>query len=106
MPIAALIHRPYRNISLKSDYDKRRGNAYQRGYGGNHWQRRRRETFLRDNYVCQECGELCIEGDRDWRRRPHCDHIKPKPEGKDDIDNLQTLCGSCHSIKTIKGRGI
>lgn len=81
-----------------------RPNSYRRGYGGKRWEYIRKRVFLRDNYICQICGELCIEGSSDPKLRPHCDHIIPKPVGKDTIDNCQTTCGSCHSKKTAKER--
>ena len=83
-----------------------RPTAVERGYGGKKWERLRQETFCRDDYRCRRCGRLCVEkaagGKPDeW---PHADHIVPKPEGKDVLENLQTLCGSCHSSKTGKER--
>ncbi len=74
--------------------------TFAKGYNGPKWERLRRETFLRDGYRCQSCERLCVEKSRDWRERPHCDHVIPKPQGSDTLDNLQTLCGSCHSSKT------
>lgn len=76
-----------------------------RGYGGSRWERLRRAAFLRDDYVCCRCGRVCVERSRDHGERPHCDHVMPKDQGgKDELDNLQTLCGSCHSGKTDKDR--
>lgn len=103
MAIAALIYRPPGFAEAKrvgAELD--RSSAYKRGYGGRHWELMRRATFLRDNYVCQECGELCVEGHSDAGRWPNCDHIVPKPEGMDEPGNLQTLCGACHGYKTRK----
>lgn len=80
--------------------------AAERGYGGKKWEALRRATFLRDDYLCRGCGRVCV-GKEDggtpdqW---PHADHIVPKPKGKDELSNLQTLCGSCHSSKTGRER--
>jgi len=58
----------------------------------------KRQTLIRDNFICQECGysnkDIMI-----------VDHIKPKslyPELKYVIDNLRTLCPNCNAIKTLQ----
>ena len=51
----------------------------------------RKEVFERDEYRCQHCGDwhdLCI------------DHIYPESKGgPTKLDNLQTLCQKCNTIK-------
>ncbi len=104
--MAAPVYKPPGIRSAKSfGSEEARDNAHRRGYGGRRWEITRRRIFLRDDYICQECGQVCIEGCDDHGRRPHCDHIIPKPQGGDQDDNLQTLCGSCHSVKTVKEKG-
>lgn len=75
------------------------------GRGGRPWERTREAIFSRDDYLCQEHlrrGEyvvVSLHGDHVG----HCDHIVPLEEGgTDDDDNLQTLCGDCHTDKTSK----
>ena len=76
---------------------------------GGKWLYWRKQTLLRDNYTCKECGL------RD-KEIMDLDHIKPmRKSGKnrDDmkladieahggIENLQTLCPNCHKRKTIR----
>lgn len=68
----------------------------QRGYGYK-WQKLRKIILQRDAYLCQEClrnKKLTIATD--------VDHIKPKSAGGTDCEsNLQSLCKSCHKIKTF-----
>lgn len=81
-------------------YDQRRGSAASRGYGSKTWQWLRKEVFLRDLYTCQACG--CGVGIS--KGDAHCDHKVAKDKGgTDDIENLQTLCASCHGEKTRRG---
>ena len=67
----------------------------ERGYGYA-WKKLRLLILQRDAYLCQECY-------RHKKLTPatDVDHIKPKSAGgTDDPDNLQSLCRSCHDIKT------
>ena len=60
------------------------------------WQLARRQRLLMDNWQCQECRRV-VAG-----REAHVDHIIPKASGGSDLmDNLRTLCRSCHSRKTV-----
>ena len=104
MPNAAPIHKVK---GRKAKGLNKRDGSYQRGYGGRRWDITRHRIFVRDSYYCQACGELTILGARDAARRPHCDHIVPKSKGgTDDDSNLQTLCGSCHSVKSMRERNL
>lgn len=74
-----------------------RPSSHARGYGGRGWNLTRRQCFLRDNYQCQHCGQIV------FGKSAHCDHIKPKAQGGSDLlSNVQTLCSTCHQIKTNK----
>ena len=85
-----------------------RPNSYRRGYGGKRWHLFRRDVFLRDNYICRECGKVVIDKHKDLSKRPHCDHISPHKGNKVlmwSLLNAQTLCGGCHSRKTAREDG-
>jgi len=76
---------------MEAQYNRERGSAHERGYG-RRW-RKIRKAFLKDNPFCVSCGDVATE----------VDHIIPKTQGgKDEYDNLQSLCKSCHSSKTAK----
>jgi len=61
------------------------------------WQARRQKVLKRDNYVCQICG---LRSTRVDDVRFDVDHIVPKSEsGSHALENLQTLCPSCHANK-------
>lgn len=55
------------------------------------WKRRREEIRKRDGYICQECGETQVPGER----KHHVHHIN---YDLDDLrsENLITLCRPCH----------
>ncbi|MEO0958930.1 MAG: HNH endonuclease signature motif containing protein [Pseudomonadota bacterium] len=64
------------------------------------WPALRLAAKRRDGWRCVACGS---------RHRLEVDHIKPvrdRPDLAFDLDNLQTLCGSCHSKKTIEEIGL
>jgi 5-methylcytosine-specific restriction protein A len=77
-------------------YEKQRGTASQRGYGGN-WQAYRK-LFLANNPLCVECDRPEPATD--------VDHIVPVSGSDDplfwDSENHQALCHSCHSRKTMR----
>lgn len=73
--------------------------ADQRGYGSK-WRKLRKMALVRDGYLCQEClnNNRVITG-------TEVDHIIPKAQGgRDNMENLQCLCKSCHQKKTIEER--
>lgn len=74
--------------------DARRGSSAARGYGGK-WPALR-EMVLRREPRCVECqkrGRLTLAQE--------VDHIVPKSRGgTDDIENLQSICRTCHARKT------
>lgn len=69
-----------------------RGATERLGISGSGWQRLRATILRRDDERCQSCGGLGVE----------VDHIIPVGEGgaKTDPANLQTLCATCHAVKS------
>jgi 5-methylcytosine-specific restriction protein A len=67
------------------------------------WQRVRRLALERDSYRCHECG-ASVKG----KAQANVDHLDG--QGLDgprayDLDNLVSLCRSCHSRKTARHDG-
>lgn len=86
---------PEHTRSRARDDAARRGTAATRGYD-RAW-RKLRERILARDPVCRSC---------DKRPSSEVDHIVPKAEGgSDHPDNLQGLCKSCHSRKTVQEDG-
>ena len=77
-------------------YDHQRGSKHQRGYNAR-WDRLSK-LFRKNNPFCAICEKNGI------LKIGQCvDHIIPHKDDKElfwDSDNLQTLCFSCHGIKT------
>ena len=56
------------------------------------WKRIRNIILKRDEHICQRCGDNGNE----------VNHIIPVTEGgTDDLENLETLCASCHQPETV-----
>ena len=57
------------------------------------WEGVRKQVFRRDGYRCRSCGKAS---------RLECDHVTALHLGGDPwaLDNLQSLCKSCHRVKT------
>lgn len=54
-----------------------------------HWDSLRRKCYAKDDYTCQNCGDEDTE--------LHAHHQTPVAEGGEHtLDNLTTLCKSCH----------
>jgi HNH endonuclease len=65
------------------------------------WKKLRKAVRARDGHECLHCGK------RAKYNQLHVDHIIPWKERPDltfDINNLQTLCASCHSTKHAEAR--
>lgn len=73
-----------------------------RCWRGEDWNKIRLKVYERDNYTCQRCGQKCISrSDFDGNnggRIIQAHHIRPYQTPEDnDLDNLLTLCASCHA---------
>jgi len=66
-------------------------------YHAEFWLQIRDEVLKRDNYTCQHCGKT------DCRFEVH-HKIPAKMGGKDEIDNLITLCSICHKKEENNAR--
>jgi 5-methylcytosine-specific restriction protein A len=78
-------------------YDKRRGSSTERGYGARH--QRIREVVRREEPLCRECLSNNIT-----TASSEMDHIDGNSMNT-RRDNLQMLCKTCHSRKTIREQG-
>jgi 5-methylcytosine-specific restriction protein A len=82
----------------KQQRERYRGTPASRGYD-HLWRSVREQALKRDHYMCRDCwdrGEVTPAKD--------VDHIVPF-DGLDDpkrldLDNLRSLCRSCHNVKT------
>ena len=64
-------------------------------YQTSDWRAKRERILVRDAFVCRRCGRV-VSG-----HEANVDHIVPLEDGGSDADgNLQTLCRSCHGVKT------
>lgn len=62
------------------------------------WQELRMKIYKRDKWTCQICGVKCGR-----KHRIQCHHINPYRISHDNsMDNLITLCVSCHRREEIK----
>jgi len=65
-------------------------------YNSTRWRKVRIHILKRDGGICQMCGKS--------EKSMIVDHIKEIKDGGEpySYDNLQTLCKSCHNIKTAR----
>lgn len=58
---------------------------------GEHWEKQRMRCLVRDDFVCQDCGETRL-------RFLQVHHIIWRSAGgTHDLDNLKTICRVCHT---------
>lgn len=74
-----------------------RGGSLARKLNSREWRALRMQCLDRDNHICQRCGQ-----------RGNIAHhiIEYRDGGADELDNLLTLCRSCHAIIHHQVRGI
>lgn len=93
---------PTHQRAKENNFDKRRGTSHSRGYD-REW-RRLRAAKLSANPLCEECLRL-----NRVTTATDVDHIEPFNGVNDPLrlawDNLQSLCHTCHSRKTVKEDG-
>jgi len=69
---------------------------------GPEYREQREKALERDSYRCQICGMSHEEHHEKYDRDLHVHHIKPlrtfeSPKEANKLDNLMTLCASCHA---------
>lgn len=85
------------------DYDKnRRDKRATAFYNSKEWERAREQALVRDHGLCQHClknKRMMMAGMVD-----HIIPIKINWRLRTALDNLQSLCNRCHSIKTAEDK--
>ena len=85
----------------KKTYVQARNKINDPYYQSKHWKVIRLEALVRDQYKCQECKKK--EG---LTKADTVDHIIPINQGGGKgLNNLQSLCKSCHAKKSATERG-
>jgi 5-methylcytosine-specific restriction protein A len=90
-------------LEQQQEIDQARGSAAARGYGSR-WRRLRQMQLAREP-ICQDPFGFHAADGR-VVMAIEVDHIISKSKGgRDNLDNLQSLCKGCHSTKTAKMDG-
>ena len=67
------------------------------------WKLKRIACFTRDNWTCQDCGwrdkDACFISELISPRRLEADHVSYARFGRENLDDLRTLCTDCHMKK-------
>ena len=89
----------FKNFRIREKVVETRPNAHVRGYCSKRHKAWRKAILNRDNFKCNECGRISHD-----TSKLHADHIIPIELGgpRYELSNGQTLCISCHGIKTSK----
>ena len=97
---ALWLHTP---VGLVAGANQRSSEAesYRVLYASKHWKTLRRQALTRDAYQCQHSGcGAHLQSVRDHPRSAVVHHLKPHKGDLGlffDLDNLQSVCWSCHS---------
>ncbi|MEK4606553.1 HNH endonuclease [Geobacillus sp. FSL W8-1251] len=98
-----LAEKRQRSRQNDKEYDKYKRNQQARAfYHSKEWERTRLAVLARDNYLCQRC-----LNEKRITRAVVVDHIRPLLvdwERRLDMNNLQSLCASCHNRKTAEDK--
>ena len=85
--------------------------TYRTLYSTKHWKTLRRQALTRDAYQCQHSGcGAHLQAGRDHPRSAVVHHLKPHKGDLElffDLNNLQSVCWTCHSgdIQSVEARG-
>lgn len=90
----------YKGYQRTSDRIRQAQGTTVDGYGPN-WNDMKRQTKVRDNYTCQNCGVQVLPGQEQYSDVVlTVDHKIPVSQGgKTILSNLWTLCDWCHAKK-------
>ena len=84
---------PLSKLKTMKTLDVRRGAPVVERIVGRALQRIRERIMLRDEYTCQKCGRVILDGE--------VDHVCPLSTGGCETDiNRQWLCKECHQLKS------
>jgi len=72
-------------------------------YKSQAWQAVRKRALIRDGFTCRFCGARATEVDHIKELTP--DNITDRKVSL-NLDNLQSLCHDCHTIKTMEDKGV
>lgn len=102
--VKQVIREWFNNGQSKPASDRKVDKETMRFYKSKEWRKVREQVLIRDNYECQECKKQGIVKTIDPTKHKSLDvdHIKELdsyPELALDMDNLITLCISCHNRK-------
>ena len=76
--------------------------AYSNFYKSKAWRNKRKQVLLRDKYMCQECLRNGVIKNTNSNERFYIHHIVEIKDDWDkrlDMDNLETVCATCHINK-------
>ena len=98
MPMRIKTHGQLEKVHAPGKPAYNRASPSERGYGRT-WQKLRLRILRRDHYMCVKCRVPV-------GKSGEVDHIIGKAKGGTNrMDNLQTLCKRCHSMKTAREDG-
>lgn len=72
-------------------------------YHSQAWQTVRKRALIRDGYTCRICGARATAVDHIRELTPDNIH---DPQISLNLDNLQSLCHDCHTVKTMEDKGV